>query len=461
MSAITLYPYQKQWITDTSRFLEGRWARQTGKSFSSAAKIVLDCRKTERNKWVAISSGERQVKEFMEKIQLHAEITEKAITFHEEVYGYRRPDGYREEYKILEATLKNGSKVIGVPANPDTARGYSANVYLDEFSVHKSSREIWAAVFPIVSRGGYRMIITYTPKGKQNKAYEISNNPMFAHHTVDIHQAVEQGCPHDIGMLKAAIDDEELWQQEYEIKFLDEATAYLTYDMINLVESDAAGKPGLKESGPFYIGNDIGRKRDLWVAWVLEKVGDVLWTREVSILKGAKFSVQDAELDRLVEFYRPIRICMDQTGMGEKPVEDAQRRYGSHRTEGVMFSAAVKQDMAGELKKKFEDRRVRIPIDRAVRDDLHSVKKITTSAGNIRFDAERSEDGHADRFWALALANHAAGDSVPAAMGGADPEAPQRVSTVFRPQRDEKTATEQRAPGVRVKDLIAKEKFNG
>jgi len=29
-------------------------------------------------------------------------------------------------------------------------------------------------------------------------------------------------------------------------------------------------------------------------------------------------------------------------------------------------------------------------------------------AGNIRFTAERSEEGHADRFWALALAIHAA-----------------------------------------------------
>jgi len=29
---------------------------------------------------------------------------------------------------------------------------------------------------------------------------------------------------------------------------------------------------------------------------------------------------------------------------------------------------------------------------------------------DIRFDADRSDNGHADRFWALALALHAAGN---------------------------------------------------
>jgi len=101
---------------------------------------------------------------------------------------------------------------------------------------------------------------------------------------------------------------------------------------------------------------------------------------------------------------------MDQTGMGEKPVEDAQKRHGKYRVEGVVFTGGVKLDLANALKRKFEDRLIRIPVDRKLRDDLHSVKKLTTAAGNIRFDAERSEDSHADRFWALALAVHAAGN---------------------------------------------------
>lgn len=405
--AVELYPYQKKWILDPSRFKEGRWARQTGKSFCCAAGIVLDSRETDKNKWIAVSSGERQVKEFMEKIELHSNITEKAISWHEETYGFVNQEGFKEEYKVTECRLRNGSKIIGVPANPDTARGYSANVYLDEFSVHKNSRDMWAAVFPIVSRGGHKLWITYTPKGRQNKAYEISNNAMFSHHVLDIYEAVKQGCPHDIEILKSAIDDPDLWAQEYEVQFLDEATAFITYDMINEVEHDKSGIPDIYERGQVFVGMDIGRRRDLAVIWILELVGDVLWTREVIPMLRASFSAQEQEIDRIWKQYHPMRLCMDQTGMGEKFVEDMQKKYSSS-VEGVLFSAPVKLDLANTLRRKFEDKQIRIPIDKAIRDDIHSVKKITTSAGNIRFDAERSENSHADRFWSLALAIHAA-----------------------------------------------------
>jgi phage FluMu gp28-like protein len=407
---ISLYQYQKTWIQDDSRFLAGMWARQTGKSFASSAKIVIDCREKAGNSWFAISSGERQVKDFMEKVKFHSLITGLVVDWNQKTYSYKLPSGEKDEYQVLSATYRNGSRIIALPANPDTVRGYSGNVYFDEFSVQKNSREMWAAVFPIISRGSYRLMITFTPKGKQNKAYEVWHNPLFTKQQVDIYQAVDQGCPHDIKILKDAIDDPDLWAQEYELAFLDEATAFLSYDLINSAEDDRAGIPGYAGNGGcFYVGMDIGRRRDLTVIWVVEQVGDVLWTREFIELSKVTFAAQDAELSRVVEKYSPYRICMDQSGMGEKMVEDAKIKYGA-RVEGVLFSAPVKLDLAGAVRRKFEDRTIRIPIDRKVRDDFHSVKKVVTSSGNIRFDAERSEDSHADRFWSMALAVHAAGN---------------------------------------------------
>ena len=41
------------------------------------------------------------------------------------------------------------------------------------------------------------------------------------------------------------------------------------------------------------MGVDIGRRHDLFVIAVLEKVGDVLWTREIVERKGATFAEQD------------------------------------------------------------------------------------------------------------------------------------------------------------------------
>lgn len=60
------------------------------------------------------------------------------------------------------------------------------------------------------------------------------------------------------------------------------------------------------------------------------------------------------------------------------------------------------------VRARMEDRRMRIPMDGKIRADLRAVTKQVTMAGNIRFTAERTPDGHSDRFWALALGIHAA-----------------------------------------------------
>ena len=47
---------------------------------------------------------------------------------------------------------------------------------------------------------------------------------------------------------------------------------------------------------------------------------------------------------------------------------------------------------------------------RAIREDLHSLNRVSTPAGQITYRAPHSADGHADRCTALALALRAAGD---------------------------------------------------
>lgn len=91
--------------------------------------------------------------------------------------------------------------------------------------------------------------------------------------------------------------------------------------------------------------------------------------------------------------------------MGEKPVEDARRRHGESRVEGVLFSAAIKLDMATALKEAMQDRKARIPAgDVPLRADLHAIKKQVGVTGTPRLIADGDTDGHADRFWAVALA---------------------------------------------------------
>ncbi len=435
-----LYPYQRRWFDDRPRFKIGMFARQTGKTFTTTLETVDDCfeaaTQARSSKWVILSRGERQAKEAMDEgVKLHAKAY--GLAFEQSEYDWKDEEGRQTSYRALEVSFPYGSKITALPANPDTARGFSRNVFLDEFGIHKNSKEIWGALFPIISKPGLKLRVTSTPKGKGNKFYELmtGKDAVWSRHSVDIYQAVEDGLPRDIEELKAGLGDDELWAQEYELQWLDEASAWLSYDMIYSVEDDAAGDPEGYQGGVCFVGVDIGRRNDLFVIWVVEQIGDVLWTREIVELKRAKFADQDAALDEVMQRYRVGRVCMDQTGMGEKPVEDAQRLYGEGRVEGVLFTGPNKLVMATAGKERFEDRTIRIPEGNyALRADLHKLRKVAGPTGAPRFVAERDDD-HADRTWACFLAVNAAGG--PQYEYGYQPVPPKRSRYDERADRDD------------------------
>lgn len=410
--AVPLFGYQVRWIRDPSRFKIGKFARQTGKTFTTTLEIVDDSFEQELNgrraRWVILSRGERQAKEAMDEgIKRHSQAYQIGLSDFGET-SYIAASGIA--YRALEVALPGGSRITALPANPDTARGFSSNVFLDEFAFHKDSGAIWKALFPVIS-AGHKLRVTSTPNGKSGKFYELdtAEDATWSRHVVDIYQAVADGLPRNIDELRAGIADEDAWAQEYELHYLDEASAWLSYDLISSCEDERAGDADLYQGGVCFLGVDIGRRNDLFVIQVLEQIGDVLWDRERVELKRATFAEQDSALDEVMRRYRVGRVCMDQTGMGEKPVEDAQRRYGS-RVEGVLFTGPNKLVLATAGKERFEDRTVRIREgDVALRSDLHKLRKVASATGAPRFVAERDDD-HADRTWAIFLAIHGASE---------------------------------------------------
>jgi phage FluMu gp28-like protein len=152
---------------------------------------------------------------------------------------------------------------------------------------------------------------------------------------------------------------------------------------------------------------DVGRDHDLTVLWLCERVGDVFFTRAVDCLENQTFDAQERALYAWLERPEVRRCCIDATGLGRQFAERAQQRFGPARVEAIHFTAVVKEELAGIVRAAFERRAVRIPNEPFVRADLRAIKKETTAAGNIRFTADRGRNGHADRFWALALALHA------------------------------------------------------
>lgn len=440
---IHFHPYQQRWRQDKSRFKVGMFARQTGKTFTSSSELVEDCIDHEvlgkKTRWIILSRGERQALEMMRE-----NVKPMFRAFWELYSGELRgesPDVFESEwtspetgmkYRSAEVELPNGSRITALPANPDTARGFSANGLLDEFAFHQDSKAIWGALFPVISKG-WKLRVISTPNGKSNKFYDLmtGNDGIWSKHTVDIYQAVAEGLDRNIDELRAGIGDADLWAQEFELKWLDEATAWLDYELILANETDGYGyiraldyecgvlstsrETGFAPqptNGSVYVGMDIARKKDLTCIWVGDKMGDTIYPREIVTMRRAPFSAQMEELARIVRRDRPVRVSIDETGMGMPFVEQAKRLLGSYVVEGVMFTIQSKFAMASMLKERMEDRRFRLPVgDRDLRDDLHSITKAVTSTGNVRLVHDGESDGHGDRFWAAALCCNAAGEA--------------------------------------------------
>lgn len=407
--AIDLLPYQRRWLADSSRFKIAMYARQTGKTFMAtyeiAEELFTSLAQGQRVTWYILSAGERQAKAALQQVKYHCEAFQMA-------HAALKNVAIAIDLNALEVRFPNGSKGQAIPANANTVRGLTGHLYFDEVAFWPDAAEIWRAASPIATRG-YKIRMTSTPNGKGNLFYQMwtAQDGDWSHHRTDIYDACKDGLNVDITALKRALNDDDAWAQEYELQWLDEASAWLSYDLINGCEDDAAtvAAPLATTVGRVYLGVDIGTRHDLFVIWVLEAVGDVLWTREVIAKQRISFAEQDALLDDCFRRYPVSRCCMDQTGMGEKPVEDAQRRHGSSRVEGVLFTGASKQHLATLAKDAFEDRKVRIPKGvREIREDLHKLQKVTSPTGAPRFIADRDSDGHADRAWALFLALNAA-----------------------------------------------------
>ena len=232
--------------------------------------------------------------------------------------------------------------------------------------------------------------------------------------------------------------DKRLYDQNYECAFADENLSLLTHELISAAEDDEAGiicdtdwnacaLAKMREAvGPLYVGFDVGRKVDLSVITVLEKVNSTFYARGILRIQDMRLPDQELRLGEICRLPKFCRAAIDMTGLGLGLYEYARKSFGS-RIRGINFAstvpvtkaiqqegrkretARVTETMAVELLRCYEDRRLKHPRDGRLRDDLRKPEKVTSPGGRVSISATRDEAGHADHFWSLALAVEAAG----------------------------------------------------
>lgn len=456
---IRFRPYQSPVFTDrTSGVLLLHWSRQIGKSFTLAAWAV-DRLLTRPGRLVTVLSNSRDNgAEFVAKC---AEVCNLLGVAFESVD--ESPDveyvNMRMEVRITVKGKAGRIKVLA--ANPRTARGFSGDLILDEFAFHENSNAIWEAAEPILSSNAdFLCRIASTGNGKHNMFFRMSSGTGPNDGTPFVSQAGFKVCrvtrteawkqgvkiydpntrqPITPEAARKKALDKRAYDQNYECAFADENSCLLTHELIQQAEREgipiddqAWGGVSLarlcRAEGDLFLGGDVGRRRDISVFAVLERVGQTKRIIALLRLAGMRLPAQQVQLDLVCGLPKFRRAAIDMTGLGLGLVEYAQEKWNTYRITGVDFStsrplsdriraegrkgetARVTEIMATELLGCFEDRsfEIHVELDADAIDDLRKPEKIVSPGGRVSIAAVRNEAGHADHFWAFALAVEAA-----------------------------------------------------
>jgi phage FluMu gp28-like protein len=403
--ASTFYNFQLDWLFETAARAIANKSRQIGISHTTSAIAVL---------WGAfhgelttiISLGDRESTEVLEFAHRHAQV----------LCGLGSVMARPVTRNAHEIKFASGGRVLALPSSG--GRGFSGNVVLDEYAYQPHSAEVWDASAAATTLG-YRLRVVSTPNGSGNDFAELWQRALdpdtgWAPHEIPVETAIAQGYPVDEAELwEKAKGDPRLYDQLYRCKFIDTELQYIPSD---LFAACFAGE--VLADGAAFGGLDIGETRDKTVLTILRRNGDELGLQHIET-----HGRTDEELiARLVAkaFGAPYgcsRVAVDATGLGTFPARTLRRKWGS-RVEPVKFTLQVKEDLATRLYDVVARQVLRIPSAYVyngtneiplLRDDVHAIRRIVTSAGNVRYDAQRTTKGHADRAWSLMLALHAAG----------------------------------------------------
>ena len=420
-------PYQQRWIVDESTLKLDRKSRRVGITYGTSYRANGKClRRKNFTQWVTsrdLLTAKEFVTDYIAKWAKASNVVARGLNGDnvQVVDELRGITAFIVEYET-------GCRVVSLSSTPEAFAGKGGDVLIDEADLHQDSGKVIDMAMPCITWGNQLEVVSAlrvdgspnTPFCKIITSIEQGGNPQgWSYHKTTILDAVAEGFVEKINqvtgsnhtrdawlqMMHARCRNEQAWQTQYMCEPADDGGSMLTYDMIDACEVPDIGV--IEDTQPMYLGMDIGRRHDLTVIWLLQKIGDVFWTRAVRVLEKTPFRDQLDVLSSYLEDPRIRRACIDSTGLGAMLAEEAQRRWGQYRVEAVTFTPAAKEEMAMGMLTRFQDKQVRIPTERDIREDLHKIRKVTTAAGNIRYEAERDDAGHSDRFWALALGLHA------------------------------------------------------
>ena len=455
--------WQDAYIRSMARFIAIVKSRRVGWSFICSLKGLIKAMDPERIGYTKqfVSYNEEDAlekisyaKQFYESIP-DCDAKKKLITDNKSMLCFQDKNGITQ------------SRLISIPCRPP--RGKGGDISLDEFAIYnpKMQKLVYDAALPVISRGG-TIEMGSSPLGKIGQFYDILTDKSTYDYErynipwwfcrdlcVDVPTAVkvapslpteERVATFGTKIIQQILqnNDYETFRQEYECDFIDSSESYIPLDLIY------ANTPGKRDGDldlsacekmdddeyweynrgidfqtykdlssailnynpekhgeTLFLGFDVGRTHDATAIHIIGKMADGKKRDFARIeLRNVDFESQE---NIILQAYKELPVYrgrMDMTGIGRPVYERLHKKLGD-RLEGVVFTPEEKEIMAIDVKRGLEQHEFLLSNDKEFHRQIHSIKRTSNGGKYFRYDAERNEKGHADSFWAWALANSA------------------------------------------------------
>jgi phage FluMu gp28-like protein len=423
---LKLEPYQIAFLESTAAYRCVEKARQVGYSwvFSCEAVARSHLRDTHNSIFVSYNLADSK-----EKIAYAAQL-------HEEL-----PLEYQKK-KVIDSKLELGfrsnsssKRISRIISNPSRApRGKKGDIYLDELAHYANDREVYKGSTALILRAKGQMTVCSSPLGRRGQFWEVARQEvkpfnrywrqavpwwLCSFFCTNVLQASIEAPTmptkdrvYKFGT-KGIIDQYESlslddFQQEFEVMYVDESMSFFPYDLILPCTNDelelAEDFTDIKPQGRLRAGYDVGRKKDFSELAVFDELDDGRSVcRMLKRYDKVRFETQENNLRRMMDLLPIASLAIDQNGIGMHLTENLSDDYP--QVEPVTFTGTNKETWATDMKILLQHQRLVLPRDRALVSQIHSIRKRITAAGRPVFESNDSEDrGHADRFWAVALA---------------------------------------------------------
>jgi len=407
------FPYQAELLRCQSKRIVACWARQTGKTTAIAVKVIHHAFTNANTTTLIVSRGLRQS-------MIMFGVIEHFVLAH----SVLRRSVVKSTRTSIQ--LRNGSQIIALPCGPDGAslRGYTADLAILDEAAFMPEDVIASVIFPMLATTNGAAVMLSTPWGRDHIFYRSFKNPNYWSQHVR-----GEECPRiskefldeqrrDIGDLR--------YRMEYEAEFVEDENSFFKQDLIrecvedyDLIDDEQIKAEG-KIAGNYFLGADFGKRVDYSVVALLK--GEENERLRMVFLKqfalGTPYTEVVAFIQRLNQKFDVMKGFVDQSAVGESLVEEI-KEFGP-QIQGLAFTAKIKQDLMILLQTRMEQKRLILPLDRAL---LSQINEQQYRFGRVKPTEKPEEKGvmtfyhppgtHDDQLWALALAVYAAKEKEP------------------------------------------------